>query len=429
MIWETLIQGDGSSVFHDMVQHPSGGSLISFSSGSSSYTILEDSIHSVASYGQIDIGISYININGVIQWVHTVGDSFSNTQSALDITQDTSIIVLYSSESEDGIHSARLDVDGNVNWDQSFGRDQTDGATELVVLDDGTYLGATYTFGDFSPDLKLFKFDDAGIIWEKQHSTPFIDYVFNIFPYENGEIFMVGESSSAISLMQIDDQGNLLFKERIIQGIDRDFGRIVKIEDGFAVLGTIVNDVVFDETGVGFGHEEFFLTFLDNNFENNESEVQVLSGSIKTIDGIDISSVEVRLSSGELMTTDSTGAFRFEQILDFTNLTLNFSKDDDRLQDGLSSVDLVQILNHIIGILPFNNQLQIAAADLNNDGNVSSADLIILRNAILGFITELPNGTPLWRFSENHIPYSAIPNAPFNIIANKVGDANGDTIK
>lgn len=429
IIWETRLQSDAASIFHDVIPNPNGGCFISFSSGSMTHNILEDSIHAVSMFGLIDIAVASIDQNGIVEWVHTVGDEFRNLQSSIDLSSDSTLIVLYESESELGSRIASLDTSGTVLWDRSFGKDQTDGVTEIHALPDGSYLAATYTFGEFDLDLRLIRLNEESLIWDKQYYTPFTDYIFSIFPGENGDIVLVGESLEAILFMTIDSEGNLISKQREILENEARFGGIIEIMDGYALVGSMINDLMIEGNEIVGGQEDMFLTFLDSNLEFSESQSAGLIGFIRNTASIAVPNVEVRLSSGELTMTDSNGRFEFDQITDFTNLTLNFSKDDDTLQEGLSSVDLVQILNHIIGILPFSNQIQIASADLNNDATVSSVDLIILRNVILGFATELPNNTPLWRFSQNHIPIQAIPDAPLQITANKVGDVNGDAIK
>jgi len=428
LIWEKRLVNGNASIFNDLVPNPEGGCYITFSSTSPTYKILQDSIHEVNIYGNVDIGIASIEEDGMVSWVYTVGDEFNNLKSSIDIISDSTFVVLYDSDSDLGLHVARLDATGQVMWDRNFGVDSTAVARKIKVLDDGTYLAASYEYGDFEFNARMMKLDDEGLIWDRRYESYLLDYVTDIFLNDNGETILLGNSVVLPLMILLDDTGNLIKKNRPFLDYGTDFGDFIEMEDGYAVIGSIVNNGIIDSLNI-FDNidEDMFLTFLDEDFNFVQNELTGLVGTVKTRIGEAVPNVDVRLSSGEQMMTNSEGEFQFIDIEDFTNLTLNFSKIDE-LQTGLSSVDLVQILNHIIGILPFDNQLQIASADLNNDGEVSSADLIILRNAILGFITELPNGTPQWRFSENHIPITAIPNSPINIIANKVGDANGDAI-
>ena len=52
--------------------------------------------------------------------------------------------------------------------------------------------------------------------------------------------------------------------------------------------------------------------------------------------------------------------------------------------DGIVNViDVVQIVNYVLGIIEFNDE-QICAADLNSDGIVNVIDVVQLVNIILG---------------------------------------------
>jgi hypothetical protein len=76
--------------------------------------------------------------------------------------------------------------------------------------------------------------------------------------------------------------------------------------------------------------------------------------------------------------------------------TINADRNDDH-KNGVSTLDLVRIQKHLLGVQPFDNPYDMIAADANNSESVSAIDLVELRKLILGIYTELPNNTS-WRF-------------------------------
>lgn len=66
-------------------------------------------------------------------------------------------------------------------------------------------------------------------------------------------------------------------------------------------------------------------------------------------------------------------------------------------KNGISSLDLLQIQKHLLGIEKFNSPYKYIAADANNSGSVSATDIIELRKLVLGIYTELPKNDS-WRF-------------------------------
>lgn len=95
--------------------------------------------------------------------------------------------------------------------------------------------------------------------------------------------------------------------------------------------------------------------------------------------------------------TDSMGGFDLPTIEEDTSAILQYHKADD-LSDGLSTLDLVLIQRHILGLSPLEQSCQWLAADINDDQRISGADIVYLRKLILGIDGELPNGGRPWRF-------------------------------
>jgi hypothetical protein len=117
---------------------------------------------------------------------------------------------------------------------------------------------------------------------------------------------------------------------------------------------------------------------------------------------------------------------------------LKAQKDGDDL-NGVSTLDLVMIQRHILGLQTLGSPYKLIAADANNDGRVTASDLTEIRKLILGISTGFASNTS-WRFpikhqimdSNNPFPYvesvMATVNNPdpnYNFVAVKIGDVNG----
>ena len=124
--------------------------------------------------------------------------------------------------------------------------------------------------------------------------------------------------------------------------------------------------------------------------------------------------------------------FRFENVANGYDyeLTIIQTRHLNDFLNGVSTLDMVLIQRHILGIVPFDKEELEIAGDINNDGYISVYDLALLRRLILGinnFITEP------WRIrSKANLKQKSVSiknlnqdiiNADFTII--KVGDING----
>ena len=127
----------------------------------------------------------------------------------------------------------------------------------------------------------------------------------------------------------------------------------------------------------------------------------VLEGEVMTHEDLQpVENAMVRLTSPngfvkEMVTADD-GVFRFLNLPEGEAYNIEPIRNDDHI-NGVSTLDLVRIQKHLLGIEPFDTPYLYIAADANNSQNVSAVDLIEIRKLILGVYTEFPNNTS-WRF-------------------------------
>lgn len=94
--------------------------------------------------------------------------------------------------------------------------------------------------------------------------------------------------------------------------------------------------------------------------------------------------------------TDEEGGYSIENIPTAGGYTVIPVNDDNYLSE-VSTFDLVLISKHILGIQALDSPYKILAADTNNSGSVTVADLLALRALMLGIVESLPDNTS-WRF-------------------------------
>jgi len=135
--------------------------------------------------------------------------------------------------------------------------------------------------------------------------------------------------------------------------------------------------------------------------ENQGGGSSRIAGVIVTEDGRGVVDVQVESTVSEygmynMNMTDESGHYFFED----NPLTLDYriqgEKNDDYL-NGVSTLDLVLIQQHILGITELNSGYKLVAADASNDQRVSAIDLVEIRKLILGVDGEYKNNGS-WRF-------------------------------
>ncbi|MBK7525371.1 MAG: HYR domain-containing protein [Saprospiraceae bacterium] len=154
------------------------------------------------------------------------------------------------------------------------------------------------------------------------------------------------------------------------------------------------------------GNQSFCTTsiLITNNDPDYECPGQMLVGSISgkivTEKNLAIEDVNVKLEGTEIdsQTTETTGSYAFTEL----PLGYNYSivpEKDIKHDNGVSTLDIVLIQRHILGIQKLPGTYKYIAADINNDKKINTVDLVELRKLVLGSITRFPSNTS-WKFVE-----------------------------
>jgi hypothetical protein len=78
---------------------------------------------------------------------------------------------------------------------------------------------------------------------------------------------------------------------------------------------------------------------------------------------------------------------------------------------GISTLDLIRLQKHILGIDPLRNPYSLLAGDVDNSGSISLRDLVLLRRLILGLDAQF-SAVPAWRFVDASYVFKS-PLAPW----------------
>ncbi|MCO6463902.1 MAG: T9SS type A sorting domain-containing protein [Saprospiraceae bacterium] len=158
------------------------------------------------------------------------------------------------------------------------------------------------------------------------------------------------------------------------------------------------------------GNSDFCTVYL--NVQDNESvclkpQTQTrasVKGNIYTEAEQPVEDVSVELMSSQpefplSVATDLTGKFIFSDLTVHQDYRLTPAKNDDIL-NGVSTLDLVYIQRHILGLEALNSPYKMIAADVNNSSSITAADLSELRKVILGLQDHFDNNQS-WRFIDS----------------------------
>lgn len=198
--------------------------------------------------------------------------------------------------------------------------------------------------------------------------------------------------------------------------------------------------------GNNFNFCESFIQIQDEEEDcaNGEVAMGMISGVVMTEADQPVMGVSLRPADymPPMMTTKNDGSYLLEDLEPGLDYQIMAELPDNYL-NGVSTLDIILISKHILGSQPLGSPYRMIAADVNESGNVSAIDVILLRKLILNIETKLP-GEKSWRFVDGNYQFPQ-PSDPWkevfpetvkvknlnghrkdqNLIAIKLGDVNG----
>lgn len=204
---------------------------------------------------------------------------------------------------------------------------------------------------------------------------------------------------------------------------------------------------VFDESG-NFDFCDVILILQDSPLTNacpdKANLLPTISGKVVTETQEAVKNTEVKLdnltnSTEASYITKDDGYYQFSGLNVFDFKAVSADNAENPI-NGVSTLDLVKIQRHILGIESLDSPYKLIAADINNSKSITSSDLTNLRKLILGVTDKFDNNNS-WRFVPESYVF-ADPQFPFdfedkvlvdsiyedknnvNFIAVKIGDIN-----
>ncbi len=184
---------------------------------------------------------------------------------------------------------------------------------------------------------------------------------------------------------------------------------------------------VHDEAG-NFDFCTSYIRLRDNNNTcDTTTTIMSLSGLVftedqKSMEFVDMELMDLNAGEPSYQTTSETGIYAFQDLETMVEYTITPSYDDANYHNGITTLDILLIQKHILGLATLSSPYKILAADVDNNEKINGLDIIQIRKLLLGVYDEFPSGKN-WlfvdgsqEFEDNFKPW------PYNESVNFVAD-------
>jgi len=245
------------------------------------------------------------NKNGNKQWEKTFGGIGSDLGYSVLQTTDGGYIVAGTTDSFGVGHKdawlIKIDSNGKIQWDKTFGGEEWDeqGFSVNQTADGGFIIaGYTSSFGAGYGDCYLIKTDINGNLqWEKTFGGIHWDYAYSVYQTTDGGYILAGDSitdnilpstldnkgTKMVWLIKTDSNGNKQWDKKFGEGLEQG-GRSVKqtvdggyIVCGFLQTGTSENSVWLIKTD-SEGNKQWDKKYGGEDWDEGQSVQQTTDG-------------------------------------------------------------------------------------------------------------------------------------------------------
>jgi len=259
--WDKTFGGNSEDMGFSIIQTEEGGYAIA------GYTILQrgekkDDWRSKLGYiileksKKQDFWIIKLDKNGNMEWDETFGDEGTDVANSIIQTKDGGYIIagfiwtVYASKQD--ICVIKLDENGNIEWEKTFDKDEHDIAYSIIQTKDGGYAIAGGTGKRFWGEVNcwVIKLDAKGNMeWDNNFGGTGWDEIYSIIQTKDGSfvttgcVWSKGAGRGDVRVAKLNKRGNLVW-DKTFGGSENDETRsIVQTEDGgYVVAGFTVSE-------------------------------------------------------------------------------------------------------------------------------------------------------------------------------------------
>lgn len=369
----------------------------------------------------------------VINWCETdangIPETYVGTQ-VIKVNNDVAPVIdgdcervtvcTYDAECQDGaielMQSASDDCTSELSWSYSIDANN-DGTLDITRNGDGNMADASGTYPIGSHRVIWTFFDRCG-------NATTCEQLFDVVNCKAPTPYCL--NGLAIDLMPSDTDGDGTIDGGMIDIWAKDFDAGSAHPCGYDVVLSFSPDTT--ETSMFFfcedvGEQEvmiyttsvtpsgellqaFCITYVDvqdnmnacgTDDDNGTGNKPVVEGHISTVHADMLNDVRVDLVGNEtIYEMTNEGAYAFPEMPTGGDYVVDPFKNDD-VNNGVSTLDLVMIQRHVVGLEDLEGAHNLIAADINKDEMISALDIVDLRKVILG-VNDTFTGNDSWRF-------------------------------
>jgi len=244
VVWNQTYYDTGGYQARSVATVSDGGYIVTGIRWKGMFEIMQDPEHQ-----EPDAFLIRVDEQGDVLWNRTYGSLYDDRGFSVIETDDGGFLLAGSSRPDESSLDmgflVKTDSDGSEEWSQMYGGEDGQQFQSVCTTSDGGYAAAGFTlsFDAQGTDYYLVKVDERGeLAWSNHYGGSGDDEAFDVISGNDGGFVLVGASSVAmdsdrdIGVMRVDSTSELLW-EGIYGGGDHDIGySIISTQNGGYII-------------------------------------------------------------------------------------------------------------------------------------------------------------------------------------------------
>jgi len=349
---------------------------------------------STSSYGVGgDIWVFKLKQDGTLDWNRTFGGNNTESPTSLIETSDNKYLVSGYIDSYDvgggDIWLLKVNVDGTLDWNKSFGGNNIESPTSLIETSDNKYLvsGSTTSYGAGNQDIWLLMINvDGTLDWNKTFGGNNIDYPNSLINTSDNKFLVAGSTASYgsgnynIWLLKINVDGSLDWNKTFGGDGDGYSRSLIETSDNKYLLSGYLDTFTGNNYDIWAfkvnedGSLDWNKFFGGTNQEYSKSAIETTDGYLIIGTNSYIYDVDYDYSNYYIIKTDYYGNIVFEKS--FGGKTIDYPYSIFKTSDG--GIIIGGITASYGGVLPegYNNVSE-CDGRVDSSGNFPSTNNIL----------------------------------------------------
>lgn len=319
-IWQKTLGGYAMEKLLSITQTKDGGYILGGTSSSNRTTINEKQAVDLNqktedSKGNLDYWVVKLKSSGDVEWQKTIGGIYVDELKSIHQTSDGGYILGgYSNSPESGNKTepnfgqsdywvVKLDKDGEITWQRTYGGDKDDKLFSLIKTKDGGFIlggssnsGATHTKSKSNKkgtDYWVVKLDEnGGIEWQETYDYGMNDMLTSIIQTEDESYLIGGYAQSEIKpsekgkkldkegisdyiALKIDSKGDEKWTEVVGSKGEEVLKKLLETRDGGYLLAGTSNGKISRDKNTIKGGNDFWVVKLKDKDRKEKERIEI----------------------------------------------------------------------------------------------------------------------------------------------------------